>query len=145
MSHSLTCPFSCPPACRIPSSSVVLRRCCRRRLHLRPLSPDVLNYFIRYYSPPTTTSTVLTPSGTRAHSTPFRSAILPAGLKRTVSDTFCTFGLPRASSVRLGLAESCYPGLTGPNSQRNRFHHVGCLWFDEQETHLIMSECWFLN
>lgn len=120
MSHSLTCPFSCPPACRIPSSSVVLRRC-RRRLHLRPLSPDVLNYFIRYYSPPTTTSTVLTPSGTRAHSTPFRSAILPAGLKRTVSDTFCTFGLPRASSVRLGLAENCYPGLAGPNSQKEPF------------------------
>lgn len=68
MSHSLTCPFSRPalpalpalPLVRIPVvlSGVVL--------HLRPLSPDVLNYFIRYYSPPTTTPTVLTPSGTQA-------------------------------------------------------------------------------
>ena len=63
MSHSLTCPFSCLPAC-LPSSCpwILVVLCCRP---LPPLPPDVLNYFIRYYSPPTTTPTVLTPSGTQ--------------------------------------------------------------------------------
>lgn len=47
MSHSLNCPFlpsSPPPPSPPPRLSLPFSR----------LSPDVLNYFIRYYSPPTT-------------------------------------------------------------------------------------------
>lgn len=105
MSHSLTCPFSCLPACLpSPCPGILVVLCCRPPPPSPPppLPPDVLNYFIRYYSPPTTTTdrthSIRHPG---RHSTPFRSAILPAGLKRTGWDTFCSLIISSESPMAL--------------------------------------------